>query len=176
MACCGKTLAGAARPHQLSEPPLSPPTLDKRIGTGLGRHLRGGMQIFVKTKNSQDQMRIGRQPSSPKKPTRPSVGSLPGKPPRHGKALPEDTRGATIRPMPTKPPPPHACSCQPNQLGRHLRGGMQIFVETHHCATLAACLPTWHRMHRWPGRVSKQGGAVTDGTGLTPSPIKRRGT
>ena len=45
----GKTLAGVARPHQLSEPPLSPPMLDKRIGTGLGRHLCGGMQIFVKT-------------------------------------------------------------------------------------------------------------------------------
>ena len=45
----GKTLAGAARPHQLSEPPLSPPMLNKCIGTGLGRHLRGGMQIFVKT-------------------------------------------------------------------------------------------------------------------------------
>ena len=56
-----KTRTGAARPHQLSEPPLSPPTLDKLIGTGLGRHLRGGMQIFVKTKNSQDQMRIIRQ-------------------------------------------------------------------------------------------------------------------
>ena len=54
----GKTLAGGARPHHLSEPPLSPPTLDKHIGTGLGKHLRGGMQIFVKTKNSQDQMRI----------------------------------------------------------------------------------------------------------------------
>ena len=59
-----KTLAGAARPHQLSEPPLSPPTPNKRVGTGLGRHLRGGMQIFVKTKNSQDLMRIGRQQSS----------------------------------------------------------------------------------------------------------------
>ena len=56
----GKTFVGATRPHQQSEPPLSPPMLDKRIRTGLGRHLHGGMQIFVKTKNSQDQMRTGR--------------------------------------------------------------------------------------------------------------------
>ena len=45
----------------------------------------------------------------------------------------------------------------------------------HHRATSAACLPTWHRMHRWPGRVSKRGGAATDGTGLAPVPDKARG-
>ena len=47
----GKTLVRAARPHQLSEPPSIQPTLNKRIGTGHRRHLHGGMQIFVKTKN-----------------------------------------------------------------------------------------------------------------------------
>ena len=37
--------------HQRSEPPLSPqvPTQPTTIGPGLGRHLCGGMQIFVKT-------------------------------------------------------------------------------------------------------------------------------
>ena len=61
-----------------------------------------------------------------------------------GKALTEDASRATARPAPAKSPPPFACSCQPNQLGRHLRGnmqlpgqlskrlrgGMQIFVKT----------------------------------------------
>ena len=60
-----------------------------------------------------------------------------------GKALTEDANRATARPAPTKFPPPFACSCQPNQLGGHLhgnmqlpgqliehqRGGMQIFVK-----------------------------------------------
>ena len=63
-----------------------------------------------------------------------------------GKALAEDISGATARPASTKTPPPFACSCQPNQLGRHLcgnmrlpgqlskhlRGGMQIFVKLIH--------------------------------------------
>ena len=91
--------------------------------------------------------------------------------------------GATARPLPrtpvgppsgarqSKPLPPFACSCRPNQLGRHLRGGKRIFMETHHCATSAACLPTWHR---WPGRVSTRKGAATDETGLSPVPDKAR--
>ena len=83
----GKTLAGAARPRQLSEPPSSPPTLNTCVGTGLRRHLCGGMQIFVKTKNSQDKVRMGKQPSSPKEPTRPPARPLPGTPARHGKTL-----------------------------------------------------------------------------------------
>ena len=91
-----------------------------------------------------------------------------------GKALAKNTCSATIRPTPVKPPPSFACSCQPNQLGRHLRGGMHIFVETHHCATSAACLPTWHRGRRWPGRVSTQEGAATDETGLSPVLDKAR--
>ena len=45
----------------------------------------------------------------------------------------------------------------------------------HHRATSAAFLPTWHRMHRWPGRMSKQGRAATDGTGLAPIPDKAKG-
>ena len=97
---------------------------------------------------------------------------------RHGKTLAgapaKNTRWATFRPTLVKPPPPFACSCRPNQLGRHLYGGMQIFMETHHCATSAACLPTWHRGHRWPGRVSTQEGAATDETGLSPVPNKAR--
>ena len=91
------------------------------------------------------------------------------------KALTEDASGATSRPALAKSPPPFACSCQPNQLGRHLCGGMQIFVETYHCATSAACLPTWRCMHHWPGRVSKQGEVAADGTGLVPVPNKARG-
>src|SRR3954471_457821 len=88
------------------------------------------------------------------------------------KRLAEDIRRATIRPTPTKPPPPYACSCRPNQLGRHLHGGKQIFIKTHHCATSAACLPTWHHRHRWPGRVSTQEGVATDETDLSPVPDK----
>ena len=47
-----KTLAGAARPHQRSEPPSSPqvPTQPTTLELGLGRHLHGAVQIFVKTK------------------------------------------------------------------------------------------------------------------------------
>ena len=138
--------------------------------------------MFVKTKNSQDQMRIGRQSSSPKKPTRPPARSLPGTPAHHGKtlvgppgkALAKSASRATARPMPAKSPPLFACSCRPNQLGRHLRGGMQIFVETHHCATSAAYLPTWHHGCRSPGRVSTREGAATDETGLSPVPDKAR--
>ena len=109
--------------RQLSEQPLSPPMLEKRIGAGLGRHLRGGMQIFVKTKNSQDQMRIGRQQSSagflPRKPTRPPARSLPGMTACRGKTLagpPGEALAKCIsreiaRPTPAKSSPPFACSC-----------------------------------------------------------------
>ena len=43
-----------------------------------------------------------------------------------GKALAEDISGATARPAPAKFPPPFACNCQPNQLGWHLHGNMQL--------------------------------------------------
>ena len=104
----------------------------------LSTRLRGGMQIFVKTKNIQDQMRVGRQRSStrslPRKSVRPPARCLTGTPARHvktlagppDKALTEDASRATARPAPTKSPPPFACRCQPNQLGRHLRGNMQL--------------------------------------------------
>ena len=39
-----------------------------------------------------------------------------------GKALAKRVSRATVRPAPAKSPPPFACSCRPNQLGRHLRG------------------------------------------------------
>ena len=83
-----------------------------------------------------------------------------------GKALAKDASRVTAKPTPTKLAPPFTCSCQPNQLGGHLRGnmqppgqlierlrgGMQIFVKA---PPSAACLPTWRRTHHWPGRVSK---------------------
>ena len=73
-----------------------------------------------------------------------------------GKALAKDASRATARPTPNKLPPPFTCSCQPNQLGGHLRGnmqlpgqlierlrgGMQIFVKApplHHLS----CLPAY---------------------------------
>ena len=43
-----------------------------------------------------------------------------------GKALVEGISGATARPAPAKFPPPLECSCQPDQLGRHLRGNIQL--------------------------------------------------
>ena len=172
----GKTLAAATRPA-----PTEQITLESTApkGQGFGRHPRDGMHIFVKTFKIRYALRR-RQPlagSQPRKTTRPPASALPGM-----------TAGASARPLPGprqgpcrvhpqghhQPPPPHACSCRPNQLGRHLRGGMQIFVKTHHCATSAACLPTWHRRRRWPGRVSTQEGAATNETGFSPVPDKAR--
>ena len=43
-----------------------------------------------------------------------------------GKALAEDASSATAKPAAAKSLPPLACSYQPNQLGRHLRGNMQL--------------------------------------------------
>ena len=189
----GKTLAGAARPHQQSEPPLSPrvPTQPTTLGLGLGRHLRGSMQIFVKTRNIQSQMRIKRQRSSarslPRRATRPPARSLPGTTARHGKtlarpagkALAKDASRATARPAPTKSPPPFTWSCQPDQLGRHLRGnmqlpgqlikrprgGMQIFVKTLPPRHLS-CLPAYmapHALLAWARVEARRGGNGRDG-------------
>ena len=123
-------------------------------------------------RNIQDQMRIKRQRSSarslPRRATRPPARSLPGATARHGKtlagppgkALTEDASRATARPVPAKSPPPFTCSCQPNQLGRHLRGnmqlagqlikrlrgGMQIFVKTLPPRHLS-CLPAYMAPH-----------------------------
>ena len=67
---------------------------------------------------------------------------MPGKPARHGKSLaglpgktlagpPDEALAkrigrAAARPVPTKSPPPFACSCQLSQLSGHLRGNMQL--------------------------------------------------
>ena len=77
-----------------------------------------------------------------------------------GKALAEDTYGAAARPASTKTPLPFPCSCQPDQLGRHLRGdmqlpgqlskhlrgGMQIFVNTLPPRHLSS-LPAYMALH-----------------------------
>ena len=77
-----------------------------------------------------------------------------------GKRLAEGIGGATARPASTKTPPPFACSCQPNQLGRHLRGnmqlpgqlskhlrgGMQIFLKALPPCHLS-CLPAYMALH-----------------------------
>ena len=104
----------------------------------------------------------------PRIPTRPPARSLPGTTAHHGKTLAgppgktlaEDTSRAIARPALVKSPPPLACSCQPNQLGRHLRdkerlssqlskhlrGGMQIFVKTLPPRHLS-CLPAYMAPH-----------------------------
>ena len=77
-----------------------------------------------------------------------------------GKALAEDASGATAKPAPDKLPPPFTCSCQPNQLGghlhgnmqlpsqliKHLRGGFQIFVKPPPPRQLS-CLPSYMAPH-----------------------------
>src|SRR4051812_16535452 len=72
--------------------------------------------------------------SLPRRATRPPARSLPGTTARHGKtlagppgkALAKDASEAIAKPAPIKLPPPFTCSCQPNQLGKHLRGNMQL--------------------------------------------------
>ena len=54
--------------------------------------------------------------------TRKTPGKILAGPP--GKTLAKGISGATARPAPTKSPPLFTCSCQPSQLGRHLRGDM----------------------------------------------------
>ena len=75
-------------------------------------------------------------------------------------ALAEDTYGATARPASAKTPPPFPCRCLPDQLGRHLRGdmqlpgqiskhlrgGTQIFVKTLPPRHLS-CLPAYMAPH-----------------------------
>ena len=77
-----------------------------------------------------------------------------------GKALAKDAGKATAKPTSTKLPPLFACSCQPNQLGGHLRGnmqlpgqlikclrgGMQIFVKDPPPCQLS-CLPVYMALH-----------------------------
>ena len=149
----GKTLAGAAStapartvPGQVTRRQRSTPPLSPRVPTAptttleprLGRHLHGGMQIFVKIMNTQDQMRTRRRRSSarslPRKSTRPPTRSLSGTTamPRQDpcwgpdKTLAESTYEATTRLASAKTPPPFPYSCQINQLGRHLRGNVRL--------------------------------------------------
>ena len=93
-----------------------------------------------------------------------------------GKALAEDASGATARPAPAKSPPPFACSCQPNQPGRHLRGnmqlpgqlitrlcgGMQIFVEAPPPRHLS-CLPAYMAPHASLARARVEARRSGDG-------------
>ena len=83
---------------------------------------------------------------------------------------------ATARPAPTTSPPSFACSCQPNQLGRHLRGnmwlpsqfskhrrgGMQIFVKTLPPRHLS-CLPAYMAPHASLARARVQARRSGDG-------------
>ena len=109
---------------------------------------------------------------------------MPGTPARHGntlagppgKTLAKGVSGATVRPGPTKSPSPFTCSCQPNQLGRHLRGnerlpsqlskdlrgGMQIFVKTlppHHLSYM----PTYMAPHASLSRARVEARRSGDG-------------
>ena len=95
------------------------------------------------------------------------------------KALAEDISGATAKSASTKTPPPFACSCQPNQLGRHLhgdeqlpgqlskhlRGGMQIFVKAlppRHLSSLPAYMAL-HTSLAWARVEARRGGDGRDG-------------
>ena len=148
-------------------------------------------------------MRIRRQQSStrflPRKSTRPQARSLPGTTTRHGKTLagpPGETlakrhqRGHNqARTNQVSTADSHAaasptswagtcvatCSSQANSAHTCVVACRSSW-RLHHRATSAACLPTWHRMHRWPGHVLEQGGAATDGTGLVTAPIKQGDT
>ena len=170
------------------------------VGPWLGRHLHRGMQIFVKTKNIQDQMKIGRHD--------PRQGSCPGNPqdPRQDpcrgrqRATARPLSGHPARPSPRTPagPPPgprqpsfhhnsHAAASPTSWAGNCVASCSSQANSSSACvaacksscrlhrATSAACLPTWHRTHHWPRRVSKRGGAAMDGTGLAPAPDKAEG-
>ena len=92
------------------------------------------------------------------------------------KALAKFVSGATARPSPTKSPLPLTCSCQPNQLVRHLRGnmqlpgqlskrlrgGMQIFVKTLPPCHLS-CLPAYMAPHASLARARVKARGSGDG-------------
>ena len=104
---------------------------------------------------------------------RPHGKTLAGPP---GKALTKDASRATARPTPTKLPLPFTCSCQPNQLGGHLRGnmqlpgqlierlrgGMQIFVKTLTPRHLS-CLPAYMAPHASLARARVEARRSGDG-------------
>ena len=133
----------------------------------------------------------------PRKATRPPARSLPGTTTRHGetlagppgKALAKDAGKATAKPTSTKLPPPFTCSCQPNQLGGHLRGniqlpgqlikrlrgGMQIFVKAPPPRHLS-CLPAYMAPHASLARARVEARRSGDGRdGPRPCPDKARG-
>ena len=115
---------------------------------------------------------------------RPPASALPGTTatPRQdpcqapSKALADYISGATTRPVSTKTPPPFARSCQPNQLGRHLRGnmrlpsqfskhlrgGMQIFVKTLPPRHLS-CLPAYMAPHASLAKAHVEARRSSDG-------------
>ena len=82
----GKGLAGATFPTPLERATLEPKGSKHRQTTTLeprlGRHLHGGMPIFVKITYTQVQMRTRRRRSSarslPRRSTRPPTSALPG--------------------------------------------------------------------------------------------------
>ena len=109
---------------------------------------------------------------------------MPGTTTRHGetlagppgKALAKDAGKTTAKPTSTKLPPPFTCSCQPNQLGGHLRGnmelpdqlikrlrgGMQIFVEAPSPRHLS-CLPAYVAPHALLARARVEARRSGDG-------------
>ena len=91
-----------------------------------------------------------------------------------GKTVAGDIGRAAARPTSAKAPPPFPYSCQPNQLGRHLRGnvrlpdrlskhlrgGMQIFVKTlpqHQLSSLPAYMAL-HATLAWTRVAARRGG------------------
>src|SRR3954468_8376834 len=137
---------------------------------GFGRHPRSGMQIFVKTFKTRcplkKVMTLGGIPAK-KDHKAPGKSLARDDNERHGKTL----AGVPARPLPRTPVGPpsgphrshlhrrsHAAANPTNWAGTCV-AAHSLFVKTHRCATSAACLPTWHHEHSWPGRVSTLEGA-----------------
>ena len=89
---------------------------------------------------------------------------------RHGKTLagPPDkaltmhTGRAAAKPAPAKSSPPSAYTCRPNQLGKHPRGGMQIFVKAPPLRHLS-CLPAYMAPHASLARARVEARRSSDG-------------
>ena len=93
----------------------------------------------------------------------PGMTTVPRQDPCRGpdKTLAEDACGSTARPASIKTPPLFPCSCQPDQLGRHLRGNMRLTDQpSKHLSSLPAYMAL-HASLAWT-----RGGAAMDGTGL----------
>ena len=90
-----------------------------------------------------------------------------------GKTVAKHPGKATARPAPARFLLPFVRSRQPNQLGRHLRGSMQTFVEAPPPRHLS-CLPAYMALHALlaGARVeARRGGDGRDGPHPRP-PIK----